>query len=101
MKVLYYDVFCGISGDMNLGALVDLGVDLKYLKNELRKLNIDEEFDVVSSRGMKHGISGTKVDVILHNQKKHEHEHEHEHVSHDCFPRAAAMGGGARPILVK
>ncbi len=44
MQVLYYDCFCGISGDMNLGALIDLGVDPEYLKQELSKLNIDEEF---------------------------------------------------------
>jgi len=79
LKVLYYDVFCGISGDMNLGALVDLGVDFNYLKSELKKLNIDEEFEVVTRRDMKHGISGTKVDVILHNQKDYKHTQEDDH----------------------
>lgn len=77
MKVLYYDLFCGISGDMNLGALVDLGVDIEYLKSELHKLNIDEEFDIVTKTDMKHGISGTKLDVVLHNQEGHEQEHNH------------------------
>jgi len=38
MKVLYYDCFAGISGDMNLGAMLDLGVDPEYLRNELAKL---------------------------------------------------------------
>lgn len=90
MRILYYDVFCGISGDMNLGALVDVGVDFDYLKEELKKLAIDEEFELVRSTGMKHGITGTKVDVVLLNQEGHEqahnhhgHTHSHEAHSHD------------------
>lgn len=77
MKVLYYDLFCGISGDMNLGALIDLGVDVAYLKKELKKLNIDEEFDLLVKTDMKHGISGTKADVVLFNQAGHEEDHNH------------------------
>ena len=42
MGVLYYDCFSGISGDMNLGALIDLGVDKEYLINQLSKLNLNE-----------------------------------------------------------
>ena len=44
MKILYYDCFAGISGDMNLAALIDLGVSPDYLKAELAKLAIDDEF---------------------------------------------------------
>lgn len=83
MRVLYYDLFCGISGDMNLGALVDLGVDFEYLKSELEKLNIDEEFELTLNRGMKHGISGSKVDVVLFNQGDHEEGHNHHGHRHD------------------
>ena len=40
MKILYFDCFSGISGDMITGALLDLGLNFNYLKNELKKLNI-------------------------------------------------------------
>lgn len=41
MRIFYYDCFSGISGDMNVGALIDVGVDKDYLISELPKLNID------------------------------------------------------------
>jgi uncharacterized protein (TIGR00299 family) protein len=79
MKVLYYDCFCGISGDMNLGALIDLGVDKNYLINEISKLNLDFEDEAEIEKALKSGISGTKVDVIL---KNHYHEHHEDSESH-------------------
>ena len=78
MKILYYDCFSGISGDMNLGALVDLGVDGEYLAGELLKLQLDAEYQITIKKDTKKGISGTKVDVILTRQG-HNHEHEHHH----------------------
>lgn len=77
MKVLYYDCFCGISGDMNLGALIDLGVEKDYLINEISKLNLDSEYEIKMEKALKRGISGTKVDVIL---KNHHHEHHHRNL---------------------
>ena len=40
-KVLYIDCFSGISGDMMLGALIDLGLDFNFLKEELKKIKIN------------------------------------------------------------
>ena len=40
MKTLYLDIFSGISGDMFIGALLDVGVDFQQLEHELRKLNL-------------------------------------------------------------
>lgn len=74
MKILYYDCFSGISGDMNLGALVDLGVDPDYLTRELSKLSISEEFELKFSSGQKHAITGTKAHVIL-KEKDESHRH--------------------------
>lgn len=81
-RILYYDCFSGISGDMNLGALIDLGVDENYLLKELDKLNINDEFEVKTYKDSRKGISGTKVDVILKNSCEHEHSHHEEH-SHE------------------
>ncbi|KOF57551.1 hypothetical protein AGR56_14470 [Clostridium sp. DMHC 10] len=78
MKVLYYDCFCGISGDMNLSALMDLGVPKEYILSELSKLNLDSEYEMKIEKSEKLGITGTRVDVIL----KHDHHHDHEHEQH-------------------
>ena len=73
-RILYYDCFAGISGDMNLGALVDLGVDAAYLEKELGKLNI-EGFHLEVKPDMRKGISGTKVTVVVENQENEKHRH--------------------------
>ncbi|WP_446899879.1 nickel pincer cofactor biosynthesis protein LarC [Clostridium sp. LBM24168] len=79
MKILYYDCFSGISGDMNLGAMVDIGVDGNYLVSELAKLNINE-YNIVIKKNTKNGIAGTKVDVILlYGSNSHGDEHHSHH----------------------
>lgn len=78
MRVLYYDCFSGISGDMHLGALLDLGVDETYLKQELSKLSLDHAFYLEIKRASKKGICGTRVDVKL-TPTWHTSLHHHEH----------------------
>lgn len=73
-RVLYYDVFAGISGDMNLGALVDLGVDAAYLENELGKLHM-EGFRLEVEADIRKGISGTKVTVVVDHPENEKHRH--------------------------
>jgi hypothetical protein len=73
MKIISYDCFSGISGDMNLGAMIDLGVDKAFLINELNKLNL-KGWELVVQKDQRHGISGTKVTV---KQTRHEHAHRH------------------------
>ena len=62
MKCLYFDCFAGISGDMTLGALLDLGVPLPYLTEQLGRLALSD-YRIRVSRALKMGIGGKKVTV--------------------------------------
>src|ERR1017187_6488012 len=77
MKILYLDIFSGISGDMFVGALIDLGVDARKLERELKKLKLDG-YHLHVSRQDKSAIEGVKFDVHLAHAHDHPHEHESE-----------------------
>src|ERR1041384_556701 len=63
MKLLYLDCFAGISGDMFLGALIDLGVPEDALRAELAKLKLPG-FTISTRRVVKQNISATKFECI-------------------------------------
>ncbi len=83
-KALYYDCFCGISGDMHLGALLDAGVDPEYLQTELEKLRLDE-FTLKIDKTARSGIAGTKADVVVKDY--HHHGDGHHGNSHHAHAR--------------
>lgn len=69
MKVLFYDCFSGISGDMNLGAMIDLGIEKEFLTAELNKLNVNGwELDI--KKDQRHGIYGTRLTVNISSEDK-------------------------------
>lgn len=85
MQTLYLDLFSGISGDMFLGALLDLGVDFRELERGLKQLKLDG-YHLHAGRGQKGSIAGTKFDVHLEGEPcEHEHGHDHPH-PHDHGP---------------
>ncbi len=73
-RTVYFDCFSGISGDMVLGALVDLGVDLKTIRKGLAELGV-KGYKLTSHRATRNGISGTKVDVVIERSTKKHHHH--------------------------
>jgi pyridinium-3,5-bisthiocarboxylic acid mononucleotide nickel chelatase len=77
MKTLYLDIFSGISGDMFLGALIDLGVDPHALEHELEKLGVAGEYHLHTARQSKAHIMGVKFDV--HGPHEHHHHHDEPH----------------------
>ncbi|MFU2210881.1 nickel pincer cofactor biosynthesis protein LarC [Solidesulfovibrio sp. C21] len=80
MRILYYDCQAGISGDMNLAAMIDLGVDPDFLRAELSKLGLDTEFSLRVTRDARNGITGTRVDVELAGEQPADHDHQPGHV---------------------
>lgn len=70
MRIAYLDCFSGISGDMFLGALVDLGLPLDELGQELLKLGL-EGFEISSRPVTRRGIQGIKVDILLTVDQPH------------------------------
>src|SRR5690625_3563340 len=86
MKTLYFDCFSGISGDMVIGALLDAGGDALHLETELKKLQIEEEYQLKWKKVVKNGITATKFDVILMNDVHgYHHEHGHHHHHHRSY----------------
>jgi len=82
MKVLYYDCFSGICGDMNLGGMLDLGVDKDLLLDELGRLNLEEHYNIDIRKETKRGILGTRVEIKLDYPSQAVADNHCEHHSH-------------------
>ena len=96
---LIIDGTSGISGDMTVAALLDLGASEEHLREQLATLPVDG-FSISVTRVNKHGIDACDFDVQLAEElenhdhdmawlygnetaAEHTHEHEHEHHHHD------------------
>lgn len=94
MKTLYFDCFCGASGDMIIGALIDAGASFENIRDQLATLPV-EGYHLHAKKVNKNGIMATKFDVHIDggdsatpihppipapsHDHKHEHKHEHAH----------------------
>jgi len=84
MNTLYLDIFSGISGDMFLGAMIDIGINVGELNKAISKLNIGD-VKIEPKKINSSGISAIKVDVIVHESihesdiQKIIYEHTHRH----------------------
>jgi uncharacterized protein (TIGR00299 family) protein len=74
-KIVYFDCFAGISGDMSVGAFIDAGIKIEYIEEELKKLNL-EGYKVICEKKIKNGIAGTKFNVIIKEEEKKEVKNE-------------------------
>ena len=96
MKVLYLDCLSGISGDMTVGALVDLGVKPSTLEWELSKLDLGD-FHMHFERAQRQNLEGVKFGIhegatheecesegVKECESEGDHSHEHEHSHEQC-----------------
>lgn len=70
-RVLYFDIINGISGDMTIASLLDLGVSKDIFLEEINKISIKDEFDIKINQKNEGGIIGTNVKVITNETHSH------------------------------
>ena len=94
-RQLYLECYSGISGDMTVAALLDLGADEQILRKALASLPVGG-FEIAVTRKVKSGLDVCDFDVILDAEHEnhdhdmeylhghdHQHTHDHEHVHED------------------
>jgi uncharacterized protein (TIGR00299 family) protein len=105
-RVLYFDCFSGISGDMTLGALLDAGLPLDELKRALGSLAL-QDVHIHADRVLRTGVSATKLTIHTHGHggqphshephdhggasHTHDHHHDHHHHAHRSLPEICAL----------
>ena len=75
MSNLYFECNNGISGDMSVAALLDLGVNREKLDKALNSMNLENEFSYTIKKVKINSIKATDFDVII--KKQHHHEDNH------------------------
>lgn len=89
-KILYLECASGISGDMFVAAMADLGVERTGLLAMLEKLQL-EHVSFKLEKICKNGFAGTDFNVEIHHHHDHHHEHHHEHHHHEHRNLAAVL----------
>ena len=89
-KILYLECNSGISGDMTVGALLDLGADRQVLENALESLGVDG-YHLHFGRKVVCGLDAFDFDVHL-EADGHGHSHEHTHRREDAYERVDSCG---------
>lgn len=96
MRIAYFDCLSGISGDMTLGALVDLGADVRAIESAVRSMGLPE-VSITAATVKKCGFRAIHVTV------DHPEQHAHRHLHHinDMIDRATEVDDAAKLLAKK
>ena len=81
MSSLYFECTNGISGDMSVAALLDLGADRNKLERALNSMNLEKEFSFEIKDVMINSIKAVDFNVIIHNHDETNHHHVHRNLN--------------------
>ncbi len=76
MRIAYFDCFSGASGDMILGALMDAGLSVERLRDELAKLRLSH-YELRVEKTIKKGLGGSRALVVVDDHHHHHHRNLH------------------------
>lgn len=92
MKTAYFDCFSGISGNMIIGAFLSAGMPLDYLKCELAKLPLDNEYQLITKNVTKQGIGACYFDVKPCHDQDHQPHSRHLHHIRELIEQSSLAG---------
>ncbi len=95
MKTLYFDTFSGISGDMTIGALLDAGLSLAFLKRELKKLKLDS-YSISVAKVKRQSITASSFKVKLTGKQKNR-----DYAEIKKMIKASALGEDVKKLSLK
>lgn len=98
MKTIYFDATAGISGDMTVAALLDLGLPFAYLEQELAKLGLAEDsYRLNEQHVQRQEVAGRYFEVQVPTSAHHHHKHTHHHHRRYAEIRGMIAGSGISP----
>lgn len=95
-EILYLEGSSGISGDMTVAALLDLGADESYLRSQVEKLPL-EHYQIVTGKAVKNGIDSKTFDV----QVEEEHQPHRTYRDIQNMIMGSAMDQPVKELAVK
>ncbi len=78
MKAIYVEAFSGISGNMFLGGLLNLGIPAEYISEEIAKMHLGN-YEIIYNPVNKCGIEASYFNVLLPEEHEHHDKHQHDH----------------------